>query len=189
MTFAEQAAAPEEAGAPAAEEPAQEPKVASVPQQAQPQLAAKKPAAAKEIAITAHAERPRKSQVVTDVRADMPSVDDAAAPVSAPPAAPTAAPASPTTAVSVSPPCPASVPACLPPQLSVHSTLGRAGPCLVGPHAGTGQGPGPDTRSCFADLQCLLPMQIAAAHAKARHCKRTPSDTSPSVSSGRQARS
>ena len=145
--------------------------------QAQPQLAAKKAAAAKEIAITAHAERPRKSQVVTPDKADMHSVDDAApAPVSALPAAPTAAPASPTTAVSVSPICPASVPACLTPQLSLHSTLWRAGSCLVEPLVGTGQGPGPDTCSCSAGLRHLLSMQIAALHAKHRCCKNMQSD-------------
>ncbi len=96
--------------------------------QAQPQLAAKKAAAAKEIAITAHAERPRKSQVVTPDKADMHSVDDAApAPVSALPAAPTAAPASPTTAVSVSPnlPCFRSCLSDSSAQFALHALAGR----------------------------------------------------------------
>ena len=90
-----QAAAPGEASAPA-EEPKKEdePKIAAVvPLQVQQQLAAKKAASAKEISITAHAERPRKSQVSGKAdKADTPRADD----VSAPPAAPLSTPSAPT---------------------------------------------------------------------------------------------
>lgn len=168
--IAEQAAAAEEASAPAAEAQTQEePKVAAAaPTQAQPQLAVKKADAAKEIAIVAHAERPRKSQVITAVKTDLPSVDDAAppvsgeaaAPVSAPPAAPTAAPASPPTHVSVSAPCPASVPARMVLGSVCTPRSDGQGPAWWDPWRAPCRALGPDTRRCFADVRCLLPMQL-----------------------------
>ena len=171
-------AAAKEASAPAVEEPAQEqPKVAAVvPVQAQPQLAAKKEASAKEIAITAHAERPRKSQVIPAAKADMPHIDAAAAAasVSALPGAPAATPAP--AGLSVSPLCPASVPACLTPQLGIHATLRRAGPCWVRPLAGTQQGPARtlavDLLTCRLCYPCnfLLLMQTLQT-ANGHHCQ------------------
>ena len=146
-------AASEETSAPAAEEPVKEeaPKVAAVvPVQAQPQLASKKSATAKEIAITAHAERPRKAQVIKADKADMHD-----APVSASPAASTATP----TDVAVSSPCPASVPACLYPQLSVHSTLGWAVPCLVMASTGHQAGSAPQHAVNLRKMQILILLQ------------------------------
>ena len=143
-------AASEEASAPAAEEPVKEeaPKVAAVVPV--PQLASKKSATAKEIAITAHAERPRKAQVIKADKADM--LD---APVSAPPAASTATP----TDVAVSSPCPASVPACLYPQLSVHPTLGWAALCLVKASTGHQAESAPQHAVNLRKMQILIFLQ------------------------------
>jgi len=115
-------AASEEASAPAAEEPVKEEVAAVVPVQAQPQLASKKSATAKEIAITAHAERPRKAQVIKADKADMHD-----APVSAPPAAPTATP----TDVAVSSPLPC-FRSCLPVSSAQCALHARVGSSLLG---------------------------------------------------------
>ncbi len=64
------------------------------------------------------------------------------------------------------------------PQSQLQSTLWRAGPCLIEPLVGTGQGPSPDTHSCFAGLRHSLPMQMAAVHAKLRCSKELPPDSS-----------
>ena len=153
-----QRAAPEEASA-LAEEPKEEPKIAAVvPPQSQQQLAAKKAASAKEISITAHAERPRKSQVSGKAdKADIPLADD----VSAPPAAPLStppAPASPPTVTVSSAPATDSLR--LPDaQLSVHWTLERGRVLLGAFFARHPAEPKPNMLSICLALQDLLPMQ------------------------------